>query len=775
MAGDANETAGAAGPRQSARLGTFAGVFTPSILTILGLILFLRLGYVVGSVGFLDALTVICMANAISLLTTFSVSAIATAMKVKGGGDYYVISRTLGVGLGSAIGTVLFLAQAVSVGFYCIGFAEVLAPMLFGDSGWAMRGAAGGAALLLFVLAWLGSDWATKFQYVVMALLVAALGSFFWGTFDSWNPVWFSANWEIGDDIGLFAAFAIFFPAVTGFTQGISMSGDLRDPGRSIPRGTFAAVLLSFVVYLLCAFLLAGASLGKDLLDSHVMAEVSAFAPLIQAGIVAATLSSALASFLGAPRILQALAADGVLPFLTPFAKGEGPANNPRRAVLLTAAIALAVVALGDLNLVAVVVTMFFLISYGLLNYATYFEARAASPAFRPTLKLYHPWISLLGFLGCLGCILAIDATAGAVAVALVMGIQWLVTRRGLPARWSDSSRAHDLKRAREHLLTAAREAEHPRDWRPQLLVFSDDSERRTGLVRFAAWIEGGSGLSTVVRILEGEGAAKLKEREEALAALREELAESEAAAFPMVVLAPDIDAAVSTLVQSVGSGPLRVNTVVVNWHKEAPAYLGGLADGHYAENLRAAFRLGANLVVLDFTAEEWRRMEAHEPKQQRLDLWWSDSATSRLMLILAYLAQRHSDWQGATLRLLATADSEEAAAQRREDIEARLAEVRIPAEVEVLPEAGLPGLIAASADADMVFLPFQLHRGQFRHPWGTPLAEILPQLPICALCLAAEDVSLDPDPDEPAEEGGEESEEHAEGEAEAEREEGSE
>ncbi len=419
--------------------------------------------------------------------------------------------------------------------------------------------------------------------------------------------------------------------------------------------------------------------------------------------------------------------------------------------MLLTGAIALSVVALGDLNLVAVVVTMFFLISYGLLNYATFFEARAASPSFRPTLKLYHPIISLLGFLGCLGCILAIDATAGAVAVALVLAIQWLVKHSGLPPRWSDSSRAHDLKRAREHLLSAGAEAEHPRDWRPQLLVFSDDSERRLCLVRFAAWIEGGSGLSTVVRILEGEGAAKMKEREEALAMLRAELSEAKAAAFPLVVLAPEIDAAVSTLVQSIGSGPLRVNTVVVNWQKEAPAYMGGLAEGHYAENLRAAFRLGCNLVVLDFTPEEWRHLEETEPKQQRIDLWWSDSATSRLMLILAHLTRRHGDWQGAHLRLLASADGEEAAAQRRKDIEARLGEVRIEADVDVLADGGLEGLIAASSDADLVFLPFQLHRGEFRHPWGTPLSQILPKLPICALCLAAEDVSLDPDPDEPA------------------------
>jgi len=176
-------------------LGTFSGVFTPSILTILGIILFLRLGYVVGSAGLARTLIIIGLANAISILTSFSLSAIATNLKVKGGGDYYLISRTLGVEFGGAIGIVLFLAQSVSIAFYCIGFGEALTGILPQSTKVFPQIIAALAVAFLFIFAWLGADWATRFQYVVMAILVAALISFFIGGFAKWDNTLFIQNW----------------------------------------------------------------------------------------------------------------------------------------------------------------------------------------------------------------------------------------------------------------------------------------------------------------------------------------------------------------------------------------------------------------------------------------------------------------------------------------------------------------------------------------------------------------------------------------------------
>jgi len=356
-------------------MGTFAGVFTPSILTILGIILFLRLGYVVGNAGLGRALIIITLANAISVLTSISISAIATNIKVKGGGDYYLISRTLGPEFGGAIGLVLFLAQSVSIAFYCIGFGEAMTALLPQSTFTTSRIIAIFAVSLLFIFAWLGADWATRFQYVVMALLAAALFSFFSGGLVRWEMATLVQNWTAPSQGPEFwIIFAIFFPAVTGFTQGVSMSGDLKNPGESLPMGTFMAVGVSIVVYFGAALLFAGVLSNEILMkDYGSMKRVARFSVLINAGVVAATLSSAMASFLGAPRILQSLAKDRIFPFLLPFGKGSGPTDNPRRGVLLSAAIALVTIGMGQLNFIARVVSMFFLISYGLLNYATYY------------------------------------------------------------------------------------------------------------------------------------------------------------------------------------------------------------------------------------------------------------------------------------------------------------------------------------------------------------------------------------------------------------------
>ena len=252
-------------PETKGTLGTFAGVFTPSALTILGIILFLRLGFVVGNAGLGRALIMLALANGISILTSISLSAIATNLKVKGGGDYYLISRTLGLEFGGAIGIVLFLAQSVSIAFYCIGFGEVVNAMLateisigFAEVVNAMLATeisrlpqiiAALAVSFLFILAWLGADWATKFQYGVMAILAAALISFFLGGYFKWDSNLLAQNWSApASSLGFWALFEIFFPAVTGFTQGVSMSGDLKDPGKSLPRGTFTAVGISIVV-----------------------------------------------------------------------------------------------------------------------------------------------------------------------------------------------------------------------------------------------------------------------------------------------------------------------------------------------------------------------------------------------------------------------------------------------------------------------------------------------------------------------------------------------
>ncbi len=728
-------------------LGTFSGVFTPSVLTILGIILFLRLGYVVGNAGLGRALVILVLANSISVLTSISLSAIATNIKVKGGGDYYLISRTLGPEFGGALGIVLFLAQSVSIGFYCIGFGEVLAQMLplsnFGLYGPQL--VAGGAVIFLFIFAWLGADWATRFQYVVMGILTAALISFFWGGIMKWDATNLAQNWRGPlDGPGFWILFAIFFPAVTGFTQGISMSGDLKDAGKSLPLGTFLAVGISIVVYFLSAVIFS-ASLPQSVLrgDYTAMKVVATFGFLVTAGVIAATLSSAMASFLGAPRILQSLASDRIFPFLLPFAKGEGATNNPRRGVLLAGAIAIVTIGIGNLNVIAPIVSTFFLISYGLLNYATYYETRAASPFFRPRFKWYDGRLSLLGGLSCLGVMLAIDISAGLISVAVLFSIYQYLRRTAGPARWADGSRSYHLQRVREHLLAAAAEPEHPRDWRPQLLLFSDMPERRSPLLTLAAWITGNTGLITVVQVIEEQGAKAIKLQKETEHALEKETAAYELGVFPLVVTASNFEVGIDVLVQAAGIGPLKTNTILFGWLSNETSRKPHIRKTLYDRRLKRIFKQGRNIIVLDAKEDRWEEMLLVPETERRIDVWWWDGATGRLMLLLAHLIARSKDWDDARIRVL-SAEKKTDAVGPVENLKTFLDDVRIDAEPVELEMVDAGTVEQQSGDASLVLMPLQIKGDRSLGPFGEPVENIINRLPSVAMVLAAEDIDLE-------------------------------
>lgn len=735
-------------PPSGGTLGTFAGVFTPSVLTILGIILFLRVGYVVGAAGLQRALIILLMANAISILTSLSLSAIATNLKVKGGGDYYLISRTLGVEYGGAIGLVLFLAQAVSIAFYAIGFGEAVSGLTGSADPRLPQIVAAVAVALLFVLAWLGADWATKFQYVVMVVLAAALVAFFTGGIQAASGEQLRANLAPAYEIPFWALFAIFFPAVTGFTQGVSMSGDLRDPGKSLPRGTFAAVFLSFVVYLGAAFVFAAALPGSDLVaDYTAMRRVSAVSWLIDAGVIAATLSSAMASFLGAPRILQSLAADRVFPILGFFAAGSGPANNPRRGVLLAGVIAYVTIALGNLNAVATVVSMFFLISYGLLNYATFFEAQANSPSFRPRFRFFDARLSLAGAAACLVAMLAISPLAGAIASVVLFMLYQYVSRTGGVERWADSSFSRRLQRIRDDLHAVRAEIEHPRDWRPVILAFSDDPERRRRLLYFASWLEGGAGFTTLVRLRQGAGAVARKSRVEVENELKAEIRELGLEAFAKVILSEDVKQAVPVLLQSYGVGQVRANTVLLNWHDRGENAQESDMES-YAAHLRTAARFDCNLLLLAGRFDDFDAIESMRPRDRRIDVWYSDDRTGRLMLLLAYLMTRTERFEEARIRVLCAAAPGQTAEQASSELARMLDEVRIEATPEIIVDPGDEALRAHSADAAVVFQPFRLAQTGLRNQFGGDIEETLKGLGCTVLAMASQEIELDSEPE---------------------------
>ncbi|ACN14168.1 solute carrier family protein [Desulforapulum autotrophicum HRM2] len=731
------------------KLGVFSGVFTPSILTILGLILFLRMGYTVGHAGLGKVLVLITIANLVSVLTTMSLSAIATNIQVKGGGAYYLISRTLGVQFGGAIGLVLFLAQSISIAFYCVGFAEALLTFLPPVPFVSSSSIAAVSVVLLFLFAWLGADWATKFQYVVMALLALALVSFFAGGLMHWDSGLIRQNfWASEGGLPFWVLFAVFFPAVTGFTQGVNMSGDLKDPGRAIPLGTFLAVGLSMVVYYLVAILLSGTVPNAELMvDYAIMKKVALVPGLISAGMLAATLSSAMASFLGAPRILQSIAKDKIFKILNPFAKGEGGADNPRRGVLLSGVIALATISLGQLNLIAQVVSMFFLISYALINYATFYESRTQSPSFRPRFRWFNPWLSLAGFITCAGAILAIDIQSGIMAVFILLAVyQYLKQKRGL-ARWADSRRSHYLKQIKENLNAAAAEVEHDRDWRPFILAFTRDSKRLKSILGFSGWLEGGSGMTAAVRLVMGQGIKTKRQQVKAFQELSVQIKEINSTAYPLVVPVFDISQALPIIIQSFGLGPLKANTVLINWMDELGKGIPGIDASRYAENLRIAYREGVNIVVLNADDHRWQKIEAQKPKERCIDVWWKNDAASRLMLLLAYLVTRHITWSGAAIRVL-SCETDGGRDVEHNELMKLMEDIRIDADPVIVPDDSVRTIIEMSAGTTLVFLPCRIRENQVLDANGGSLMKLLPYLPMTALVMAAQDIDLEAEPD---------------------------
>ena len=227
--------------------GTFQGVFTPSILTIIGVVMYLRFGWMLGNVGLATALFIVTLGNSITFLTGLSISALATNMRIKGGGAYFILSRTLGLEAGAALGIPLALSQAIAVSFYVAGFSEALvASQLPVVSGWDPRLVGLATLTILAAVASLSADIALKSQYFIMAAIGLSLASFFLGG----APEGIAAPADAPAPLGFWPVFAVFFPAVTGILSGLGMSGDLKDPSRSIPRGTLAAIFVGYAVYM---------------------------------------------------------------------------------------------------------------------------------------------------------------------------------------------------------------------------------------------------------------------------------------------------------------------------------------------------------------------------------------------------------------------------------------------------------------------------------------------------------------------------------------------
>jgi amino acid transporter len=656
------------------RFGTFSGVFTPSILTIFGVIMFLRTGFVVGNAGVLKGVMIIVLAEAIVLLTALSISAIATNVEVKIGGAYFLISRSLGAEFGGAIGLVLYFSQAISVAFYIVGFTEAFLAAFSGFPA-SFREVALFVCAVLFVITFIGAGWAIKTQFIILAALGVSIASFLTSASLNFQADSVHANLSPGfiEGMSLWKAFAIFFPAVTGILAGVNMSGDLRNPQKNIPRGVLAAISVSALVYIGIAVLMAGNFQRETLIGDSMAIRLRSIVPFsVFIGVFAATLSSAIGSFMGAPRVLQAMASDEVFRRFRLFAKGSSRTNEPRRAIVLTFAIAAAGIMIGDLNVIAPVITMFFLITYGMLNFATLYETLAGNPSFRPRFRLFHWSTALLGVLGCLAGMVLINLPYALVSLVFIVIIYQYVGRRAIATTWGDAKAGFLFARTRETLLRLDRKATHPKNWRPSILVMSGNPHLRLRLVQLARWLEAGKGLIILGNIISGKFADQLSLRQNQEEILKKFIRDNKLEAFYEVIVAEDFESGFVSLVQAAGVGMMKPNTVMfgLSFHPERYETFGKI--------LRATYLLEKNIIVVKPASQEMQR-------EKTIDIWWRGEKNGALMTLFAFLLKLNHEWHGHKIRIFRVVSQEEDKAPAAENLRTLIDRARIEAASEVI------------------------------------------------------------------------------------------
>ncbi|MEN8150971.1 MAG: Na-K-Cl cotransporter [Planctomycetota bacterium] len=683
------------------RFGTFLGVYTPSVLTILGLIMYLRFGWVVGNLGLPVTILVVLIASSITFITALSASAVATNMRVGVGGEYYMISRSLGLELGGAIGIPLFLCRTLSITFYCFGLAEAVLALWPASWGappeYAVQVIAAALILLITAVSGKSAALALRLQIPIMiavgaSLLALLVGAFSEGTRAPELQVTLRTAPE-----GFWYVFAVFFPAVTGFTAGIGMSGDLEDPRRSIPRGTMAAVVTGTAVYVTVPVVLACTArvTPEELaVPGVVWVSVAALGSwLVFPGLWGAILSSAFGSVLGGPRVLQALAADGLAPsFLARVSK----TGQPTIATWISGGIALAAVALGELNAVAQFVTILFLTLYVVINLASALESLVGDPSYRPTIRV--PWfVSLLGSIGAIVVMFLISPWACLAAVVLESLLYLHLRRRAMRKRWGDVRAGLWVALARWSLLKLRRHESDPRNWRPQILLFGGDPGKRADLVRLASWFNQDRGIVTVCRLVVGN-LEDAPDQEPLRLEMDRELDEAGVVAFPEVHVVSDFERGLLAVTQANGIAGLQCNTVMFGWSRRKERLESQLRI------LRAVSRAGKSTII---TRLNW----AHEPgRDKRIDIWWGGLQNNGdLMLLLAYLLRLNPEWRDAAIRVRSIARDEEERERQREGLARMLPETRIGAESEVIvkpPDREVTDLLhGLSRDADVVFL----------------------------------------------------------------------
>ena len=675
---------------EKANLSTFSGVFTPSILTILGVIMYLRMGWVVGNVGLFNTFIIVTLSTSITFLTALSIAAIATNKFVKTGGAYFMISRALGIEVGGAVGIPLYFAQTLSVALYTIGFAESFSNT-FSQFDQTQVGII--VTLLIAGLALISTKIAVKSQYFILAAILISLLSLIFGHPVD-EPVLQTNPARVHE--GFWKVFAVFFPAVTGIMVGVNMSGDLKNPSKSIPRGTFLAIGAGYLIYMLLPLLLAYRADPSSLVeDPLIMRKMAYWGDAILLGVWGATLSSALGSILGAPRVLQAMIKDNIFPkWMRWLGVSSRKGYVPRNGTVFTLVIVLVAVYFGNLNLIAPILSMFFLATYAMLNVSAGLEKLLDSPSFRPSFKV-HWFFSFLGAAGCVGVMFLINPVATIFAIAVLIIAFLLLEKQKISASWGDLRQGIFLSLIRFSLLRMKR-SDDPKNWRPHILVLSGAPTKRWHLIALANSFVQSRGIMTVSTIIKQKSITS-QHRMSMEENVNRHLRAKGIKCLVRVVYSEDIYEGAIKLADSYGLGSLVPNTIMLG-STERPE--NQLAFGNMIRFFHQSRR---NVIVVKFDEDK------KFGKQRRIDIWLRGIRyNGALMIIMAYLLQGSHDWYAAEVNLHMIVKEKESIPEVRENLKNITGNFRLNMKIKVLLSDNRPFEEIAkeeSSGADLVFL----------------------------------------------------------------------
>jgi amino acid transporter len=704
-----------------------APVFLASISTILGAILFLRFGYAVAQTGFVGTLAIIALGHAVTIPTALAIAEIATNRRVEGGGEYFIISRSFGQSIGGAIGIALYMSQAISVAFYLIAFAEAfrpLAPLIESTIGIPFDPrmiSLPAIVLLLGLMLTRGASIGVAALWVVVSVLAVSLVAFLLGHAvpgsEEQAPILFS-ELQIKDPF--IVVFAIVFPAFTGMTAGVGLSGDLASPRKSIPLGIMSATAAGMLMYVLVAWKLSVSAPTEMLADTTrlVMSDVALWPPLIPIGLAAASISSAIGSILVAPRTLQALARDRIVPSESAtrvLSAGVGELGEPRNATIVTAVLAFVVAMFGNVDFVARIISMFFMVTYGSLCAISFLEHFAARPSYRPSFRSRW-YISLAGAVICLFLMFQMDPLYALLAIAVMSILYWGI-QRSIGHQDDLGAIFQGVMTQMTRRLQIRLQKTPPDEWRPSIITVTNRTFDRSAPMQMLTWLSHRYGFGTYLHYIQGlltdENYLESQKVLDRLLALQEQ---RQSGVFVDTMISPSMRSALAQTLQAPGIAGVENNTVLFEFSVHDPIeVVQEVRDG-----VLLAQTARMDSLVL-------RHGDHHFGNRASIHLWltWHDYRNASLMILLSYILLGHPDWQEAELSIFA-AFPDSQVKERTDELMQLIEEGRIAISgrrLKVFPtddRIDFSRLVEAkSADADLVLMGFTETRLQSK---GTEL-----------------------------------------------------